>query len=156
MGKKQNCAHNRRLSPIFCFLFRMTPSAEIISTTHLPQFGGIYFGLKNQYKFVFKYSKKKLFIVYDANKNIKKLNDCIIFCYKKNLQIRFQNGPEHTTSLQVISNKNKNSSLYKIVQNYKQRSYLTTISVFLSSLISPVTNPIEFRLTHLAILVVTA
>ena len=30
----------------------MTPNAEIIRTTHLPQFGGIYFGLKNQYKIV--------------------------------------------------------------------------------------------------------
>ena len=28
----------------------MTPSAEIIRTTHLPQFEGVYFGLKNQYK----------------------------------------------------------------------------------------------------------
>ena len=30
----------------------MTPSAEIIRTTHLPQFGGFYFGLNNQYKIV--------------------------------------------------------------------------------------------------------
>ena len=30
----------------------------------------------------------------------KNWNDCIIFCYKKNLEISFQNGPEHkTTSL---------------------------------------------------------
>ena len=31
---------------------KMTPSAEIIRTTHLPQFGGVYFSLKNQYKTV--------------------------------------------------------------------------------------------------------
>ena len=30
----------------------MTPSAKIIRTTYLPQFGGVYFGLKNQYKIV--------------------------------------------------------------------------------------------------------
>ena len=42
----------------------MTPSAEIIRTTHPPQFGSVYFGLKNQYKIVL----IKLF--YDANKNI--------------------------------------------------------------------------------------
>ena len=30
----------------------MTPSAEIIRTTHLAQFGGVHFGLKNQYKIV--------------------------------------------------------------------------------------------------------
>ena len=30
----------------------MTPSAEIIHTPHLPQFGGVYFGLNNQYKTV--------------------------------------------------------------------------------------------------------
>ena len=30
----------------------MTPSAEIICTTYLPQFGSVYFGLKNQYKIV--------------------------------------------------------------------------------------------------------
>ena len=30
----------------------------------------------------------------------KNWNDCIIFCYKKNLEISFQNGPEdETTSL---------------------------------------------------------
>ena len=42
------------------FLFRMTPSAEIIRTTHLPQFGGVYFGLKNQYKIVLNAAKKIL------------------------------------------------------------------------------------------------
>ena len=30
----------------------MTPSAEIIRTSHLSQFGGVYIGLKNQYKIV--------------------------------------------------------------------------------------------------------
>ena len=44
--------------------------------------------------------KKIFFTVYAANKNIKNWNECIIFCYKKNLEISFQNGPEHeTTSL---------------------------------------------------------
>ena len=59
----------------------MTLSAEIIRTTHLPQFGGVYFGLKNQYILNI---VKNFFIVYDANKNIKNWNSCIIFCYKKN------------------------------------------------------------------------
>ena len=36
----------------------MTPSAEIIRTTHLPQFGSVYFGLKNQYKIVLNIVKK--------------------------------------------------------------------------------------------------
>ena len=36
----------------------MTPSAEIIRTTHLPQFGNVYFGLKNQYKIVLNIVKK--------------------------------------------------------------------------------------------------
>ena len=48
----------------------MTPSAEIIHTTHLPQFGGVYFGLKNQYKIVLNIVKQIFFIVYDANKNV--------------------------------------------------------------------------------------
>ena len=48
----------------------MTPSAEIIRTTHLPQFGGVYFRLKNQYKIVLNIVKKIFSIVYDANKNI--------------------------------------------------------------------------------------
>ena len=38
----------------------MTPSAEIIRTAHLPQFGGVYFGLKNQYKIVLNIVKKKI------------------------------------------------------------------------------------------------
>ena len=49
----------------------MTPSDEIIRTTHLPQFGGVYFDLKNQYKNLLNIVKKKfLFRVYNANKNI--------------------------------------------------------------------------------------
>ena len=48
----------------------MTLSAEIIRTTHLPQFGGVYFDLKNQYKIVLNIVRKFFFIVYDANKNI--------------------------------------------------------------------------------------
>ena len=46
----------------------MTPSAEIFRTTPLPQFGGVYFGLKNQYKIVLNIVKNFFFIVYDANK----------------------------------------------------------------------------------------
>ena len=60
----------------------MTPSVEIIRTTHLPQFGSVYFGLKNQQEIVL--NIVKIFfskIVYDANRNIKNWNDCIIFCY---------------------------------------------------------------------------
>ena len=40
-------------------MFRMTLSAEIIRTTHVPQFGGVYFGLKSQYKIVLNIFKKK-------------------------------------------------------------------------------------------------
>ena len=38
----------------------MTPSAEIIRTTHLRQLGGVYFGLKNEYKIVLNIVKKKI------------------------------------------------------------------------------------------------
>ena len=48
----------------------MTPSDEIIRTTHLPQFGGVYFDLKNQYKILSNIINKKNFRAYDANKNI--------------------------------------------------------------------------------------
>ena len=48
----------------------MTPSSEIIRTTHLPQFWGVYFGLKNLYKMVLNIVKKNSAIVFDANKNI--------------------------------------------------------------------------------------
>ena len=36
----------------------MTPSAEIIRTTYLLQFGGVHFGLKNKYKIVLNIVKK--------------------------------------------------------------------------------------------------
>ena len=56
---------------IFAFLFQMTPSDEIIRTTQLPQFGGVYFDLKNQYKILLNIVRKNSFlIVYDADKNI--------------------------------------------------------------------------------------
>ena len=57
----------------------MTPSAEIIRTTHLPQFGGVYFGLKNQYKIVLNIVKKNFFLAYDANKNIKKIETIVLY-----------------------------------------------------------------------------
>ena len=44
----------------------MTPSAEITRTTHLPQFGGVYY----EYKIVLNIVKIFFFIVYDVNKNI--------------------------------------------------------------------------------------
>ena len=47
----------------------MTPIAEIIRTTHLPQFGGVYFNFKNQYKIVLNVVKKKI-SVYNTNKKI--------------------------------------------------------------------------------------
>ena len=82
----------------------MTPSAEIIRTTHLPQFGGVYFGLKNQYKIVLNIVKKNFSIVYNANRNKKIKTIVLYFVIKKNLEISFQNGPEHeTTSLITIT-----------------------------------------------------
>ena len=48
----------------------MTPSDEIIRTTHLPQFGGVYFDLKNQYKILLNIVKKFFFRIYDVNTNI--------------------------------------------------------------------------------------
>ena len=48
-------------SIFFVCLFQMTPSAEIIRITHLPQFGGVYFGFKNQYKIVLNTCIKKKF-----------------------------------------------------------------------------------------------
>ena len=36
----------------------MNSRAKIIRTTHLLQFGGVYFGLKNQYKIVLNIVKK--------------------------------------------------------------------------------------------------
>ena len=36
----------------------MTPSTEIFRTTDPPQFRGVYFGLKNQYKIVLNIVKK--------------------------------------------------------------------------------------------------
>ena len=49
------------------------------NTTHLPQFGGVYFGLKNhEYKIVLNIVKKNFLIVFDANKSIKKLKRSFI------------------------------------------------------------------------------
>ena len=48
----------------------MTPSDEIIRTTHLPQFGGVYFDLKNQYKILLNIVKNFFFRIYDVNTNI--------------------------------------------------------------------------------------
>ena len=60
------------------------------------------FGLKNQYKIVLNILKELLFsVVYNANENIYKIETIVLyFVIKKNLEISFQNGPEHeTTSL---------------------------------------------------------
>ena len=56
----------------------MTASAEIIRTTHLPQFEGVYFSSKKQYKIVLNIVKF-FFIVYDANKNIKKIVTIVLY-----------------------------------------------------------------------------
>ena len=48
----------------------MIPSDKIIRTTDLPQIGGVYFDLKNQYKILLNIVKNNFFTVYDANKNI--------------------------------------------------------------------------------------
>ena len=47
--------------------------------------------------------EKKILIVHDAKQDIKKLKlFYYIFCYKKNLEISFQNRPEHEiTSLRL-------------------------------------------------------
>ena len=56
-------------------MFRMIPSAKIIRTTHLSQFGSVYFGLKTSIKFF-------LHLMVPI-KTLKNRNDCITFCYKK-------------------------------------------------------------------------
>ena len=80
----------------------MTPSAEITRTTHLTQFRGVYFGLKNQCKIVLNIVKKKI-MVHDANKNIEKTQTIVLHVViKKKLETSFQNGPEYnTTSFRV-------------------------------------------------------
>ena len=60
----------------------MTPSDEIIRTTHLLQFGGAYFHLKNQYKILLNMVKKNFFRVYDANKN-KKIETILLYFVKR-------------------------------------------------------------------------
>ena len=40
----------------------MTLSDEIIRTTHLPQLGGVYFDVKNQYKILLNTVKKNFFL----------------------------------------------------------------------------------------------
>ena len=47
----------------------MTPSDEIISNTHLPQFWSVYFDSKNQYKILLNIVNFFL-TVYDVTKNI--------------------------------------------------------------------------------------
>ena len=84
----------------------MTASAEIIRTTHLPQFGDVYFDLKNQYEIVLNIVKKNFFIVANiscnTNKNIKNWYDCIIFCYKKKSWNKF---PKRARTLDYIFNR---------------------------------------------------
>ena len=53
---------------------------------------------KIKYKTVLNIVKKFFFIVYDANKNIKIGTVVLYFVIKKNLEISFQNGPEHETT----------------------------------------------------------
>ena len=65
------------------FLFQMSSSAKIIRTTHLPQFKGAYFGLKNQYKILLNIVRNFFLQFMMPIKHIKNFNDCIIFCYKK-------------------------------------------------------------------------
>ena len=56
----------------------MTLSAEIIRTTHLPELGGVYFGLKNQYKIVFN-TLKKITMVVTTNNYIVKSTIIILY-----------------------------------------------------------------------------
>ena len=65
----------------------MTPSAEITRTTHLTQFRGVYFGLKNQCKIVLNIVKKKI-MVHDANKNIEKTQTIVLHVVIKKKQVR--------------------------------------------------------------------
>ena len=83
----------------------MTPSDEIIRTNHLPQFGGFFCDLKNQYKILLNIVKKKIFLEFMMPiKTFKKIETIVLyFVIKKNLEISFQNGPEHeTTSLTTV------------------------------------------------------
>ena len=64
---------------VFVFLFR-----------HL-----VYFSFKNQYKIVLNIVKNFFLFFMMPIKTWQNWNDCIIFCYKKNLEISFQNGHEH-------------------------------------------------------------
>ena len=68
----------------------MTPSDEIIRTTHLPQFGGVYFDLKNQYKILLNIVKKIFFLEFMIPIKTKKLKRLYyILLWKKNLEISF-------------------------------------------------------------------
>ena len=66
----------------------------------------------------------------------KNWNDCIIFCYKKNLEISFQNGPEHeTTSLRYLHGK-LNSYIHNSLSSYfrlRENSTRTSLSTRLIS-----------------------
>ena len=60
----------------FVFSFQMAPSCEIIRTIHLPQFGGVYFGLKNQYKIVLNIVKKNSSLL--SQKHIKEIETIVL------------------------------------------------------------------------------
>ena len=82
----------------------MTPSDEIIRTTHLPQFWGVYFDLKNQYKILLNIVRIFFLEFMMPLKTYKKIETIVLYFFiKKNLEISFQNGPEHeTTSLNTL------------------------------------------------------
>ena len=86
---------------VFFVLFRMTPSTEITRTTHLSQFGGVYFGLQNHYKSVLNIVKNFFFLLFMMPiKTYTKFETIVLYFVIKKLEISFQNGPEHeTTSL---------------------------------------------------------
>ena len=56
-SSRRSYEHTEQKIFLFFFLFQMTPSVEIIRATDSPQFGDIYFGLKNQYKILLNIAK---------------------------------------------------------------------------------------------------
>ena len=108
-------------------MFQITPSDEIIRTIHLPQFGGVYFDLKNQYKILFDAVKKKIREFMMPIKTYNKIETIVLYFFvEKNLEISFQNGPEHeTTSLNAFHD------VYLIVHydTSAMKLFLTSVSL---------------------------